>query len=329
MPENMARFFCFLVGLTWLLEGCEQAQLQSTPRSSLPRIASASRTLDFGISPWTSAGLLGSAICHDSVLYKELATLGWGLECTALANGNEVRKGIEEGWLDAGTLDEYSASIACSTGIAVILSLADQSYKALISRTPTLIHQLSDATIGYPTNPSAPGYLRNYLSKLHFNMQKLQLEPYHPFQLSDLLQRQKIDAILSWEPISSLIMEQNPEWQYIVRTTGSIYLLAHDLLRNDHAVVLAVLRSQIRQLQQLQHLDYRLKTESHRWEFASSLGFPGVSPRSIQMLAENPTPLSFCPSQYVAHPTQQIPSSCIDTTLYHQALHEVSGEAYP
>lgn len=313
----------------FLSYGCSQRDSRNTQGGSLPRSPSASRTLDLGFSPLTSAGLLATAICEDKRLVNELELLGWSLLCTPVATGFEIYSGIEEGWLDVGAIDEQAASIACSSGVLTMISLADQSYKSLITASPAMVHEIRNMHIGYPRSSISPSSFSKQMELWNLDLKHAHLEAHSLVDLPSLLQRKRIDAMVSWEPLSSLAMEEHPEWHYLVRNIGTTYWAAHPLLRQDTAVTLALLRSQARQLRYLHKADFRFSIESRRWDYATLLGFPVLPPKSIKMLSERPTPLAFCPSSFIARSNELIPRSCVDSILYNRALLQVQKEFIP
>lgn len=311
---------------TIFLGGCNQQDFENQMGSFLPRSPSASRTLDLGFSPITSAGLLATAICEDKRFISELEGLGWSLNCTPVFSGAEIRSGIEDGWLDLGVLEEQSASAACSAGIFNMLSIADQSYSSLITTNPALVHELKEMTLGIPLGSYSQNSIRQQMKNwsMEYSSNKIQTLPID--ELPRYLQRHKVDAILSWEPLSSLAMEDHPDWHYLFRIVGISYWAAHPLLRQDTSVSVAFLRSQVRQSHLLHGISHRLDIEKRRWEYANVMGFPVQAPKSIRMLAEKPTQLSFGSSSFFIKPNALIPASCVDSVLINKAFHQIREE---
>lgn len=311
------------------MESCSQNDSDLQYSSISPRAPSSSQTLDLGFSPLLSAGLLATAICQDSIFKSDLANHGWSLVCTPVLTGAEISHGIVDGWLDIGTVYEQTIPDLCNSGQAKILSIADQSYRSLISSSPLLTSEIIYKKIGYPQSPISKASFVAQMHKWNILIDSTQLIPIPIDELFVQLQNGKIDLIISWEPLSSLILESHPEWQSIFRSVGTSYWVAHPLLLQDTLVSEAFLRSQIRQLYQLTNPGYRESMEIQRWEYATILGFPVPSPKALHKLATNPSALFFFPGSFVVNKLSNLPEDCIDSTSYRRALNHFRKDMSP
>lgn len=286
------------------------------------RQASPSRTLDLGFQPLSGAGLLVSAICTDSLLLQKLDSMNWNLDCVPLGKSGEVLRGLEEGWLDAGV--DYADAVfeACAGGTVKVVSVTDQSYNTLITRVPLPLHQIRGKVIGFLPGDNAERKLREYLSSMGFVKGDLRLKPIEVSSMTLLLEQGSIDALALDEPLASLVLLENINWQFSIRQLGRSYFFAHKLLLEDPELLKALMQSQIRQQLSLRSREGRFRAENIRWSYAQNLGVNSPSLASLKLLAEQSDQIGFNTASSMRMKDDFIPSilECADTSFYAEVL---------
>ena len=206
--------------------------------------ADESRVVDIATQP--NAIFTSESLFHDRILQKQLAAEGWTLREHPYHNGKEMIP-YTDGRLDVMILGDIPAFIAMEQHRIGIFALCRQGYNTIVANRKITPNQLKGLRIGYPTGTTAHFTLDRTLQAVNLTMNDITSVPMPPDQMEAAFRAGKVDAVVSWEPTASAILNipnsamvsSAPGFSYIAMDLG--FTTRHP--RIQQAILAAVVRA--------------------------------------------------------------------------------------
>jgi len=198
------------------------------------------------IATQPNAIFTSESLFHDRILQKQLAAEGWTLREHPYRNGKEMLP-YTDGRLDVMILGDIPAFIAMDQHRIGIFALCRQGYNTIVANRKITPNQLKGLRIGYPTGTTAHFTLDRTLQAANLTMNDIISVPMPPDQMETAFRTGKVDAIVSWEPTASAILNipgsamvsSSPGFSYIAMDFG--FAARHP--RIQQAILAAVVRA--------------------------------------------------------------------------------------
>lgn len=202
------------------------------------------RVVDIATQP--NAIFTSESLFHDRILQKQMAAEGWTLREHPYRNGKEMIP-YTDGRLDVMILGDIPTFVAMEQHSIGIFALCRQGYNTIVANRKITPNQLNGLRIGYPTGTTAHFTLDRTLQTVNLTMNDITSVPMPPDQMEAAFRAGKVDAIVSWEPTASSILNipdsamvsSSPGFSYIAMDLG--FTTRHP--RIQQAILAAVVRA--------------------------------------------------------------------------------------
>jgi len=206
--------------------------------------ADEAKVVDIATQP--NAIFTSESLFHDRILQKQLAAEGWTLREHPYRNGKEMIP-YTDGRLDVMVLGDIPTFIAMDQHRIGIFALCRQGYNTIVANRKITPNQLKGLRIGYPTGTTAHFTLDRTLQAVNLTMNDITSVPMPPDHMEAAFRAGKVDAVVSWEPTASAILNipnsamvsSAPGFSYIAMDLG--FTTRHP--RIQQAILAAVARA--------------------------------------------------------------------------------------
>ena len=228
------------------------------------------------IATQPNAIFTSESLFHDRILQKQLADEGWTLREHPYRNGKEMIP-YTDGRLDVMILGDIPAFIAMEQHRIGIFALCRQGYNTIVANRKITPNQLKGLRIGYPTGTTAHFTLDRTLQAVNLTMNDITSVPMPPDQMEAAFRAGKVDAVVSWEPTASAILNI-PNSAMVSSSPGFSYIAMDlDFTTRHPRIQQAILAAVVRAVNWAKLDEKNIRT-SLLWDRDAAVKFFGKSP---------------------------------------------------
>lgn len=232
------------------------------------------KVVDIATQP--NAIFTSESLFHDRILQQQLAAEGWTLREHPYRNGKEMIP-YTDGRLDMMILGDIPTFIAMEQHRIGIFALCRQGYNTIVANRKITPNQLKGLKIGYPTGTTAHFTLDRTLQAVNLTMNDITSVPMPPDQMEAAFRTGTVDAIVSWEPTASAIL--NIPNSALVSSSPGFSYIAMDLgfTTRHPGIQQAILAAVVRAVNWVKLDEMNIRT-SLLWDRDAAVRFFGKSP---------------------------------------------------
>lgn len=205
------------------------------------------KILDIGTQPLFLPGVISEVMKRDAILKSVLAERGVEARFHPFLKGADVNFFLARGDLEAGIGGDMPTLMACANSAAVVTSLIDQHFAAMVARQPLLIPELKGKRVAYAYGSQAHYALLDALAAVGLEADDVRMIAMDVDSMPDALHDGSIDTFSAWEPIPTIAINKYPEFVPIQKTltTGYLYF-SRSFAVNSPELLRFVVASQLR-----------------------------------------------------------------------------------
>lgn len=206
------------------------------------------KVLDFGTQPYgvMTTSTIIEYMFHDPILKEELEAKGFSLREHKFLKGSDLNQYMRSGDLEIGVSGDMPAiRIACEGKVGLLSAFKGEV--AIVSKDIREVEGLKGKKVGYAYGSNAHYFLLRTLDNYKIPFSKIKLLPMDITHMSEMLNRNVIDAYATWEftPPTTMRMIQN-KVTVSKGITHSFFYLRKEILAKHPEIAYLLLASQIR-----------------------------------------------------------------------------------
>jgi len=187
------------------------SDLRSHPLYSSYNFDRTGGVLHLGIQPfWIFEGNVAEIMKRDVILNEGLKDLGFRIRFHSFLKGHDVGFFTRNGDLDAGVAGDMSTLSLLSEGKAVAVASVGNGFSSIVGRGFFLVKDLKHKKIGYAPGSSAHHGLLEALASGGVPAAEVEMVPMDGVRMPEAVKRGQVDAVATWEPITSVVLKENP-----------------------------------------------------------------------------------------------------------------------
>lgn len=168
------------------------------------------RIIDVGMQPNDlGPAFISECLFHDRVLQEQLAAEGWKLRQHRYDNGGNMIPFLD-GRLDVAFFGNQPSVTAMATRNVGLFAICAFGHNTLITTRMITPAGLKGLRIGYPPKTNAHFALERALGTANLSIEDVISVPMQPSEMESSLRNRVVDAVVSWEPTTSFILNNIP-----------------------------------------------------------------------------------------------------------------------
>ncbi|MBF0142107.1 MAG: hypothetical protein HQL57_08705 [Magnetococcales bacterium] len=215
--------------------------------------------IDLGMQPFRfPAGLVMETMRHDLLLTGALKGMGLTVRFHPFLKGSEVHFFLHAGKLEGGTGGDIPTLTACALDRVRVVTLVELDFTSLIASRWMRVSELRGKRIGVSLGTNAHYGLLRALETVGLREGDVNIEDAEVQELPGMLIRKEVDAISSWDIISTLTERRgNGKVLHRVLARGYLYFGA-EFTESRPEAVRQLIAAQIRALDWLERTEENL-----------------------------------------------------------------------
>ena len=235
--------------------------------------------INIGIQPFWTPGIITEVMKRDQLLNNALKKLGMRINFYSFFKGADVNYFFQQGDLDAGVGGDMPAISLCAKQKIVITSLIEKSYASILSKSIVTTSDLKGKSISFPYGSVGHRMLLTLMAANNLDENDVDMIPLDVNEMPRALKNNVIDAFVSWEPVLTLALLENPKYLVVARGVTEAYLYFSEAFEKKHSkAVMEILASQIRSMEWLRLDKSNLKLAS-QWLISEMNEMTGELPK--------------------------------------------------
>jgi ABC-type nitrate/sulfonate/bicarbonate transport system substrate-binding protein len=183
------------------------------------------KVIDFATQPLAAPlGVIVEAMKRDRILRGQLKSKGKELRFHAFLKGADGNYFMKRGLVEIAVTGDTPVITLAATYDLVIPALVKQGHTSLIAKRQMQISELKGRRIGYSFGSTAHYGLLIALYASKLKESDVVLVPLEIDELSEALERDRVDAITAWEPIPMALLAKHPEYAILQQFINTNYL---------------------------------------------------------------------------------------------------------
>lgn len=205
--------------------------------------------INIGIQPmYLPTGIIMEVVKRDNILNRSLSNLGKIIKYHPFLKGADVNFFMKQKMLDAGVGGDMPALSIASSFDVIIPVILQKGYVSIVSEESMLIDDFVGKKIAYAYGSISHYFILKLMQISEITEDMVKLRPMEVTKMADALSNREIDLFSGWEPMISLALKQNPDFQvpYKQLTTGYFYFSTLFFQMNQeesNQILAAIIRS--------------------------------------------------------------------------------------
>lgn len=209
--------------------------LSGHPLYSRYDFGNAPGVINFGTQPLAvPVGVIAEVMQRDRILRGELGKLGLEIRFHPFLKGDDINFFLSQGKIDAAMGGDMPTIVTASSSDIMVTALAKQGYSSIVTKGHFTIMGLRGKRIGYPPVSNAHYALLAALASAGMKESEVRMLPMDVSGMVEAFSNGRIDALVAWEPIPSVVLKRISDAAAIYRYLNSSYLYFGRSLADRH-----------------------------------------------------------------------------------------------
>ena len=183
------------------------------------------KVIDFATQPLAAPlGVIVEVMKRDRILREQLKSKGKEIRFHPFFKGADGNHFMKRGLVEIAITGDTPAITLAATYDIVIPALVKQGHTSLIAKRQMQIIELKGKRIGYSFGSTAHYGLQIALYTAGMKESDVVMVPMEINELSEAIEKNRVDAITAWEPIPIALLARHPEYVILQQFINTNYL---------------------------------------------------------------------------------------------------------